>query len=507
MEKASKIDRQGEETLKISLREVIAPLFRRRRILILTLLGFLTLSVAAALLIPLPYKAHMSVLVERDRLDPLVSTEATTQVITGSPSVSEEETNSEVELLQSHDVLEKVVIASGLDKQHNDTFMGDLQSSVEKFLDPGETKADRLEHAVRKLAKKLKVETGVTKSNIIDVTYKSPDPNLSYAVMHALADFYLQKHVEVHRPYGSSEFFASEAAKYKQALETSEQKLREFSRDQGLSAPDVERTDLAQDVANAIGQLQLTEQMAAADDAHIRNDRVQLSATPERSPTLQQVGPADKLLEDLTEQLVAAEAKRAQLAVKYDGQYPLVREADEEIAQIKAAIAAGENTKYLTATTDKDATYELLREDLAKTKADASAQRASVAALKRGIQDLQKQMVTLDEKALQQRDLLRDVKVNEDNYLLYQSKWEQERTSDALDRRRVANVALAEPPEVPALPAYSLSTFLLMAIAGSIVVSVVTAYAMDYLDPSFHTPAQVIEILDIPVVVAVPKRA
>lgn len=507
MERVNRAHRESEETFKISIREVVSPLFRRIRLLLVTCFALLTLTGLAAFLVHPPYRAHMAVLVKRDRLDPLVSTEATTQVITGSPSVTEEETNSEVELLQSHDVLEKVVLASGLDKPHNDTWVSRMMSSVGSLLQPNQTAADRLENAVRKLAKKLKVETGTTKSNLIDVTYKSPDPRLSYAVMHALASFYLEKHVEVHRPLGSAEFFAGEADKYKHALDASEQRLRDFSHDQGLSAPDVERTDLAQQVANAIGQLQAAEQLAAGDQAHIRSDEAQLSTTPERSPTMQQLGPADKLLEDLTEQLVAAKAKRAQLAVKFDAQYPLVREADDEIAQIQAAIETGEKTKYLTATTDKDPTYESIRQDLAKTKADAASQRASIAALKGGIKDMQSQMVALDAKALQQQDLLRDVKVNEDNYLLYQSKWQQQQTSDALDRTRISNVAIADPPEVPALPVYSLTTLLLAGFAASVVLSVIAAYVADYLDASFHTPAQVIDILDIPVVVAVPKRA
>lgn len=507
MERTNRAHRHNEETFKISIREVVSPLFRRSRILIITFASLLTLTLLAAFLIPAPYRAHMAVLVKRDRLDPLVSTEATTQVITGSPSVTEEETNSEVELLQSHDVLEKVVLASGLEKPHNETWISQTMSRVGSLLEPNQTDADRLEKAVRKLAKKLKVETGTTKSNLIEVTYKSPDPHLSYAVMHALANFYLEKHVDVHRPFGSAEFFASEADKYKHALDASEQRLKDFSHDQGLSAPDVERTDLAQQVASAIGQLQQAEQLAAGDRAHIRNDEAQLSITPERSPTIQQLGPADKLLEDLTEQLVAAKAKRAQLAVKFDAQYPLVREADDEIAQIQSAIEAGEKTKYLTAATDKDPTYEVIRQDLARTKADAASQLASVAALKSGIKDMQDQMVSLDAKALLQQDLLRDVKVNEDNYLLYQSKWQQQQTSDALDRTRISNVAIADPPEVPALPVYSLSTLLLIGFAASVVVSVVAAYLADYLDASFHTPAQVIDFLDIPVVVAVPKRA
>jgi len=507
MQRANRPHRDNEETFKISIREVISPLFRRSRTLLITFGVLFALTLLAAFSIPPPYRAHMAVLVKRDRLDPLVSTEATTQVITGSPSVTEEETNSEVELLQSHDVLEKVVLASGLEKSHDDTWMSQMMSRLGNLLEPNQTDADRLEKAVRKLAKKLKVETGTTKSNLIEVTYKSPDPHLSYAVMHALANFYLEKHVDVHRPLGSAEFFASEADKYKRALDASEQRLRDFSHDQGLSAPDVERTDLAQQVASAIGQLQQAEQLAAGDQAHIRNDETQLSLTPERSPTIQQLGPAEKLLEDLTEQLVAAKAKRAQLAVKFDAQYPLVREADDEISQIQSAIEAGERTKYLTATTDKDPTYEVIRQDLAKTKADAASQRASIAALKSGIKDLQSQMVALDAKALQQQDLLRDVKVNEDNYLLYQSKWQQQQTSDALDRTRISNVAIADPPEVPALPIYSLSTLLVVGFAASVVVSVLATYVADYLDASFHTPAQVIDFLDIPVVVAVPKRA
>ncbi len=507
METVDRISREKEETFRISVRELVVPLFRRKRLLTGTFLSLLTLSVLAALLIPVPYKAHMSVLVQRDRLDPLVSTGPTTQVLNGAQSVSEEETNSEVDLLTSHDVLEKVVVASGLDNPKSPSWMQELPKPVLDLLHSSQTQADRQERAVRKLAKKLNVETGTTKSNVIDVTYKSSDPSEAYAVIKALATFYIEKHIEVHNPYGSAKFFADEMKKYKGALDASEQQLRDFSKDEGLSAPDIERTDLAQDVANAIGELHTAQQMAAADAAHIRNDGDQLKSTPERATTLQQSMPADKLLQDLHEELVAAQAKRAQLTMKYDSDYPLVREADHEIAQIQSAIVSAEKTTYQSATTDKDATYELIREDLAKTKADESAQRASIASLQNAIKNLQSQMVSLDQKALQLHDLQRDSKVNEDNYLLFQSKWQQAQASNALNQTRIGNVAIADSPEVPALPMYSLSMLLAIAFIGSLFLSVIAAYAVDYFDPSFHTPAQVAEVLEIPVVVAVHKRA
>jgi capsular polysaccharide biosynthesis protein len=47
---------------------------------------------------------------------------------------------------------------------------------------------------------------------------------------------------------------------------------------------------------------------------------------------------------------------------------------------------------------------------------------------------------------------------------------------------------------------------LLIAFGAAVALSIGTAYAADYMDSSFHTPAQVIEMLGIPVVVAVSKK-
>ena len=63
-------------------------------------------------------------------------------------------------------------------------------------------------------------------------------------------------------------------------------------------------------------------------------------------------------------------------------------------------------------------------------------------------------MVKLGSQSLQQADLQREAKANEQNYLLYLSKREQERTSDALDRTRIENVAIAVPPAIPVLPVH-----------------------------------------------------
>ncbi len=486
-----------ERSLDISLRELVAPLFRRKRVLVGTFVITLGVVLLAGMFMPAQFASHMTILVNRERLDPLVTTESTAQLLTTSTPVSEEEINSEAELLKSRDVLQQVVLANGLEKQHGNFFLN--------LLHPRQDEADKVERAERALAKKIQVGTG-TKTNLINVTYSSPNPRLSYGVLKTLGSLYMDKHVAVHRPPGSYNFFAEETQRYHQAMDNSETRLKSFEQQEGAAAPDLERTNMAVQVTNSVGQLHLAEETIAADEQRIRNDRQQMRIVPQRSPTLRSTSPADKLLEYLEPALLTAQTKRTQLALKYDSNYPLVREADQEVATAKAAIEEAEKTRYVTQATDPDPTYELLREDEAKSEADLAAQRANLSAVHRSIQSLQTQMADLGKKSLTEQDLLRDVKANEDNYLLYLSKREQERTSDALDKTRIANVAIAVPPDVPALPTHGFPIVVLFALAFATVLAIAIAYLVEYFDSSFHTPAQVIDMLGIPVVVAIPKK-
>jgi uncharacterized protein involved in exopolysaccharide biosynthesis len=486
-----------QESVDFSLRDLVAPLFRRKRVLITTFLAVFALVILTGLLVPAVFTSHMTVLVNRERLDPVVSTEAVPQMINVGSPLSEEEINSEAELLKSSDVLERVVLANGLQNTHTNFFI--------RILRPERSEADRVARAVRTLANELKVEPTV-KSNLIEVTYSSSSPRLAYGVLKALGNFYVEKHIEVHHRPGSYEFFDHETQRYQQALGQSEANLRAMGQAHGIADPDDERTDLAVQMASAIGQSHTIEQMIAADERRIQTDQEQIEATPQRSATKQETDTASLLLQNLGSSLLAAETKRTQLLVKYDPTYPLVQEADQEISEAKAAISRAEKNPYVNQTTDRDPTFELLREDLAKARTDLAAQHATLLANRRGISSMQAQMVKLGTQSIEQADLQREAKANEQNYLLYLSKREQERTSSALDTTKIANVAVAVPPAIPVLPTHGFSIVAEAALALALILSIAMAYVVEYFDPSFHTPAQVSQMLGIPLVVAMPKR-
>src|SRR5579863_4940098 len=95
-----------------TLRDLVAVIFRQRK---LVLISFATVFLAVALygVIAPPYEAEMKVLVRRGRVDPVV-TSTPSQAEFDHEGVTEEEMNSEAELLHDNEILSTVVRRAGL---------------------------------------------------------------------------------------------------------------------------------------------------------------------------------------------------------------------------------------------------------------------------------------------------------------------------------------------------------------------------------------------------------
>jgi len=489
-----------QETQELTLRDMLSPLFRHRRIVIISFCGvFVIATLVAWLWAAQYYVSTMQVAVEQDRSDPTV-TAAQNGTVT-SKAITVDQVSSEVALLQGDDMLRTVAATCGLADEKWSPFNIFLPS------DPQKRSAARIEVAARKLAKKLDVEAEKT-SDVINVKYgKAGEPETPACVLQTLGRLYLEKHLQLQRPAGSSDFFAQETEKYRQALADSESRLSGFSRTEGVAAPDILRTDMAGQVATSEAALYQAKQAIAADEKRIENINQQLTQTPARSATSESSMASNLLMQNLQATLLAAQVKRTQLLLRYEPDYPLVKEADQEIAETQEAIARAEQSKFVNQTTDRDPTYEFLREDKAKTEADLASEKATAGALVNSIQGMRAEMVTFDNDAVKQAALIREAKADEGNYLLYLGKREQERTSDALDQKRIANVAIAVPPVVPVLPKYSPGLVMFLGLFAAIFVAVAAAFVAEYLDPSFRTPGEVMETLKMPVLASMPKRA
>lgn len=479
-------------TSGFSLRDAIAIAFRHKRIMALSFFGILLGTILAVVLQTKEYRTSTKFLIERERIDPIISPGAS-----APPSfrgeITEEELNSEVELLESGDVLRQVAVSCGLHQQKS--FLASLFGEGDE--------ATRIAKAVARLQKGLKIEL-VRKSNVIAVSYAASDPQLAARVLNALDDAYLKKNVAVHRPPGQFEFFDQETEVYKKNLGEAEEKLKVFSREEGGVAPQLARDITLQKLNDFHASLQQIRADIATTETRIRALEKQADTTPQRLTTQARQTDDAQVLQNLKSTLMSLELKRTELLTKYQPTYALVQEVDKEIADTRASIVAEESKPIREETTDRNPTYAWINEELAKARADYSAMQARAAAMQAIVSEYEGKSRQLEAKGIVQQDLLRTVKTDEENYLVYQRKREEARMTDALDRTRILNVAVAEPPGVPTLPSNSPWSSLVVGCLLAVTVSVGAAFTLEHFDPYFRTPAEVLSELNIPVLATVP---
>jgi uncharacterized protein involved in exopolysaccharide biosynthesis len=481
----------GKATFGFSVRDVLTILFRHKRVVVLSFLGILTGAVLAAVLHAPEYRASTKFLIERERLDPVISPGQSTPPESRG-EVTEEELNSEVELIESADVLRQVVVSTGLHQK----------KSFLRSLFGGGDESTRIAKAANRLQSELKIEV-VRKSNVISVSYTADDPQLAARVLSVLGDAYLKKNVAVHRPPGQFEFFDQETEAYRKNLADAESQLKTFSSEDGGVAPQMARDITLQKLSEFRASLQQTQAEIAGTEERIRALEKQAGSTPQRLTTSSSQTDDAQVLQGLKATLMTLELKRTELLTKYQPTYALVQEVDKEIADARASIVTEESRPIRQETTDRNPTYSWINEELAKAKADYSGLQARAAATQAIVATYEKKAEELDQKGIVQQDLLRTMKTDEENYLMYQRKREEARMTNALDQTRILNVAIAEQPIAPTLPSNSPWSALVVGGMLAVIVSLGTAFVLDYMDTSFRTPAEVLTELNVPVLGAI----
>jgi len=478
-----------------SLRDALLPVFRHKRMFTLSFFGIFLGVVLAVLLLPRQYQSEMKILVQHERLDPVVSVDATTPSPIAIPAVTDEEINSEIDLLQERDVLEKVVLANGLQNRRS------LMSYVVHEDEP-----TRTAKAIKRLGDKLEVKQ-ISRTDLIDVSYDSYDPQLAYHVLASLSDAYLEKHLAVHRPGGALEFFQKESDQYRKNLEDAETKLAQFGKNENVVSAQVQGDLALQKLSEFEASLYQTQAQIKATQDRIRELEAQVKSTPSRISTAQTLADNGQVLQTLEGTLTTLELKHNDMAAHYAPNYRPLKDLESQIAETKAKIAEVNRSPIRQNTTDLNPTYGWLAEELARSRTDLASLKAQEVGITANVGLYQQKAQTLGTREIQQGDLERTVKELEANYLLYQNKREEARISDALDSKRIMNVALAQEPDVPVLPAHSAVLLVSLGLFMAICLSTGITFAADYMDPSLRTVDEVYDVLEIPVLAALPERS
>jgi uncharacterized protein involved in exopolysaccharide biosynthesis len=472
-----------------TVRDIVAVLFRQRVAMLLAFVLATIGLIGSGMWIP-KYEAEMKILVRRQRADAIVTASATAPEQFSGDQVNEEDLNTEVNLLSSEDLLRKVVLKTGL--------VGVGGSSA------GSHPEIRIAQAVRALGASLKIEP-LRKSNVISVHDTARDPKTAEAVLRALASAYMEKHLELQRSSGEVKFFDQQMQQYQQGLDQAQEKLTNFTKKTGVVSADLERDSALRQANDFDSTAHQANTAAIETEQRVLSLQTQLQKMQPRMTTLIRSSDNAQLLQQLKSTLLSLELKRIELLTKYEPTYRPVQEVEKQIADTKRTIDVEASKPVRDETSDQDPNYTWVRSELTKTQADLSGLKARAAAAASIARSYHLAAQRLDQSGAVQQVLMRTAKTQEENLILYAHKREEARVSDALDQRGILNVALAQEPVAPAIPTQSPTNalVLMLLIAGTFSIS--SAFAVDFMDPSFRTPDELAHYLGAPVLAALPK--
>ena len=470
-----------------TLRELAAILFRQSRFVVASFTLVFLATLLYAFFSP-RYEARLKVLLRRGRSDPVVSAQPASLADFTRPAISEEELNSEVELLRDEGLLKQVVVQCGL-VAPGDVIAGRSQS---------------VERAVRKLARTLTVEP-LRKSNLIQIRYQATGAQEAANVLSTLSTFYLRKHLALQRPSGEVQFFEKQTEEYEARLHQSEAELVRFTRDRGVAAPALERDVAIQKLGEAEAAYRQIDQEQVESERRVTALRAQPKSFPSRSVTVKRWADNPQLLERLKTHLLELQLKRTELLTRFEPSYRLVQELDRQLEETHQSIAAEALTPVRDETTDKDPNYEWARIEQEKAQVQEESLRARQARAVVQIATLRGEAEQMQSDAVAQQHLIRSAKADEDNFLLYQRKREEARIGDALDERRILNVAVVEPPAAPALPIHSMLFWFAIAIGLALPAGIGAGFTAEYFDPTIRTLSEANNLLDAPVLAWLPQ--
>lgn len=447
------------------------------------------LVLLVACILPNQYKSELQILVRNERINPVVSLNDQTTGLMYLDEISEERVNTETALLMSTTVLRDVVrICHLADNVHSRQLTGDKRAEI----------------ALNELQHSISVKP-MRKSNIIDVSYESKNPDTPALVLSTLADLYIKAHVKLYSAPGSSSVFRQLAVDYAQKLRSAQLDLAGFEQTHNIVALPKEKELLL---------AQLTEAQKLLIDTHTTQREAEQQAASLRSSLLSL--PANLVLErkessnqysieHLNTLLVDLRNQRAQRASRYQPDDRQLQELDTQITQTQSALDAAKQAAAQEVTSGSNPSQLAAEQEWIHISAQAAGSRAGMAALLAEIRAMRARMAALDEETADYEGLEERVKQMDTLSQTYRVKAEESEANEALDRQRIANVAIAEQPfrsSVPSSPRRKLIAML--GLGWSFLFGVGTLYGLKHADRMITNADQLQRALPAPVLATLP---
>ncbi len=480
---------------ELDLRDLLDVLIRRKWVVITTLL-FVSFSVALVTFSITPqFKARGSI---RASAKSSQLTKFDSLEVDALKTVEFQQT--QVKLLQSEQLALKVIellkltqnkvfnadVGRSAEEGSNQSFFStikdfvradDSQDSLE-LLSEDAKQHILLDKVLGSFKNRFKVRP-IRNSELIEITFETPDPVLSAEITNSAMDEFINMHMDagLQRSKDASRFLERQIQSAQVKLEKAELELQKFSRKVGI-------VSLNPKLNMVLRQMEeLNEALAKARSSRIsaeaKYEQIQKMKLEEFAQISQ-----NPLIQDLRSKYAVLKTEYEDMGTTFKPQYPKMLkmkarmdELKERVKDERANIVASIQNEYKTA---------LKTEDYLRTRAEEQKQRA----------------LDLEEKATQYKIYEREV---ESSKTIYQSLLQRSKEIEATLGAGVTNIQIvdaARAPLYPYKPRVALN--LLLGMLFGFFAGVGLAFLFEYFDNTIKSPDEMADRLHIPVLGLIP---
>ena len=431
-------------------------LHARRKIVLLTLLATVTVTVVVSALLPKTYKATSTVLLNSKGVDPVTGLAAPGQLMPGYVA-------TQIDIITSKNVALRVIDQLKL-AQNPDV--------IEQFRQDTGGKGTVRDWLAELLLKKVDVVPS-RESSVVEISFKGAEPQFVAAVANAFADEYqkLTVQLKVEPMKKVAGYFNDQTRQLRDALEAAQSRLSKYQQENGIVSLDG-RLDVEN---NRLNDLSAQLVVAQAQQMEAASRQRMASGKAGEAPDVA----ASPLIQNLRASVSAADSKLAEIGQRLGHNHPQYLAAKAEANQLRASL----NAQIQSAANSVGNNAQILGQREGALREALAEQKARVLTLNR----------TRDELNVLQKD----VESAQRAFDATTQRLSQTRMEGQSEQSDVAILNPAVAPIEPAAPRMLLNTVLSVMLGG--VLGMAFGLVVEFMDRRVRSTGDLANVADIPV--------
>ena len=440
----------------------------RLKIVLITLITIVVLTIVVNLLLPKSYKATSSLVLNYKGIDPLTGLPTPGQLLPGYMA-------TQVDIISSKNVALRVV---------DELKLAQSPAVIQQFNEDAQGRGTIRDWLADLLLKKLEVVPG-RESSVVDISFKGADPQFVAAISNAFAEEYVKLNVQLRAEpmKRASAYFNDQTKLLRDAVEVAQSRLSKYQQENGIVSLD-NRLDVESNRLNDLSA-QLVMAQGQMMEAASRQRMAQGGVSSE-SPDVA----GNALIQNMRVMLANAESKFAELSQRLDKNHPQYQSSKAELDKMRSDLAEAVRSTSNSVGNNS----QILAQREASVRSALAAQKVKVLELNR----------TRDEMAV----LVKDMENAQRAFDATSQRFSQTKIEGQSEQSDVTVLNPAVPPIEPAGPKVLLNT--LLAIIAGTILGFCFAFIAEMFDRRVRSDNDLPDAFDIPVLGVVewmaPKR-